>query len=227
MYRIDHKLYFLLLCVSLLITFIAAFIPVNCIWFTIFTGIGCGGIASVCIAWLIEIENCKKRNLMNQELIDKVFDFFDMSVLNEMSSIIAECHSRNEQIDLEKGYTLSEIADLIDKEDGYLPDWERHFCNIGIGFNTIDSSVLISNDPTSRHAKLYKNVRQGQNNHASYDYMKSFCEEIVPRDKNIGSVEYLLLKTEFPLIENIYKNRGLEHKYKGAVGDNMCFCYAE
>ena len=57
--------------------------------------------------------------------------------------------------------------------------------------------------------------------------MKSFCEEIVPRDKNIGSVEYLLLKSEIPIIERISKNRGLEHRYKGSVGDNMCFGYAD
>ena len=51
------KLYSRIFCWSALITVCAVFFPASSRWFTVIAGIGCGGIASTIVAWLIESAN--------------------------------------------------------------------------------------------------------------------------------------------------------------------------
>ena len=53
----NRRLYVILLICSLLIICSCVFIPQQCCLFTILSGIGCGGLASAVIAWLIDEAN--------------------------------------------------------------------------------------------------------------------------------------------------------------------------
>ncbi len=55
----NRALYAVLLIISLLIIVCSAFLPQQCILFTIVSGIGCGGFSSTLIAWLIDEANAK------------------------------------------------------------------------------------------------------------------------------------------------------------------------
>lgn len=84
-YKTDHKFYLYFLTISLLFVAFIGFAPVDAKWFSILTGVGCGAIASIVIAWIIDVNSCIKRNQLNQIILDKLLEWFDMGVLNEMS----------------------------------------------------------------------------------------------------------------------------------------------
>lgn len=75
------KLYCSLLAVSCVFIIGCIFIPPECPWFGIISGLGCGGTTSVIVAWLIDYSNCKsaeKKMLMNRETILKnFFNYFE------------------------------------------------------------------------------------------------------------------------------------------------------
>ena len=77
----NRVLYIVLLLSSLLIIVCSAFIPQQCIIFTIVSGIGCGGFSSTIIAWLIDEANAKmafqKARNNRQILFKKLSDCFD------------------------------------------------------------------------------------------------------------------------------------------------------
>lgn len=81
MYKPSRKLYITLLCISMIVSLLCLIIPITDAWFTIVAGIGCGGIASTIVGWLIDEANCRKdlervennRNL----LLRKLYNAFD------------------------------------------------------------------------------------------------------------------------------------------------------
>lgn len=61
-YIVNWRIYLSLLAGSLVLTACAFLVPATSPFFTIITGIGCGGIASVIVALLIDLANCNRKN---------------------------------------------------------------------------------------------------------------------------------------------------------------------
>lgn len=78
---LDRKLYCTLLCVSIFITIVCFAIPQSSRLFAIGTGIGCGGVASTIVAWLIDEANSRrtlKRIKDNRDILfHRLFLSFD------------------------------------------------------------------------------------------------------------------------------------------------------
>ena len=77
----NKKLYIILLVIALSIIAISIFISKEWTLFTIVSGIGCGGVASIIVAWLIDEANYnrdKQRSTRNKEIIfQRLEDVFD------------------------------------------------------------------------------------------------------------------------------------------------------
>lgn len=69
----NRGLYFPLLIISISLTVYAAHIKMDNPWFTVLTGIGCGGITSVIIAWLVDAANCREKAQRGSDIIGKVW----------------------------------------------------------------------------------------------------------------------------------------------------------
>ncbi len=67
-YKTNKKLYIPLLGIAIIITFSALLIPLDSPWFTIAAGIGCGGIASVIVAWLVEAADCREKGVRSKAI---------------------------------------------------------------------------------------------------------------------------------------------------------------
>lgn len=65
-YKTPHKTYVILLLISICIATCTFFVRESS-WNTIVASLGAGGIASVCVAWLIDIRNTKIRAIDNKE----------------------------------------------------------------------------------------------------------------------------------------------------------------
>lgn len=72
-YKPNRELYFSLLIISITITIDATSIPMDNPWFTVLTSIGCGGITSVIIAWLVDAANCREKAQRGNDIIGNLW----------------------------------------------------------------------------------------------------------------------------------------------------------
>lgn len=83
-YKPNTILYLLLLAATVLIILSAILLDGCTMWFTIVSGIGCGGFASVLVAWLIDIATCSRNNKKaendQQEIFRDLMQTFETSI---------------------------------------------------------------------------------------------------------------------------------------------------
>ena len=81
----NKRLYPLLFSVSLLITIVALLIPADSKWFSLLSSIGCGAVASVLIAWLVELSNWRADRIRKTEIrksyLNSFFNEFESGIL--------------------------------------------------------------------------------------------------------------------------------------------------
>lgn len=110
-----RKLYCVLLVISFLFTTVFLFIPQSSSAFTIGTGIGCGGIASTIVAWLIDEANSKRdksRITKNRDILfNRLFAAFD----NGLQLLIISSFDYTQDEDSRSWYEWTETAYEITK----------------------------------------------------------------------------------------------------------------
>lgn len=74
-YKTSHKTYVILLLISICITTCTFFVRESS-WNAIAASLGAGGIASVCVAWLIDIRNTKIREIDKKEKAEELMNQF-------------------------------------------------------------------------------------------------------------------------------------------------------
>lgn len=175
-YKPDKKLYLLLLAGSAVFITASFLIPTNDRWFTIIAGLGCSGIASVIVAWLIDHVDCKHKEKANEELLEHLFERFDLLVQYEMNRLLEVCAKRDPDIDLDKQYTIQELTDIVKRADDKLVVWDKAYEEFGNAFSSVDAYVL-TYDPTKQHNSIYSYLRMILANHESYKTMKERMDE--------------------------------------------------
>lgn len=90
-FRPNHALYRALLFIAILITIIAAIIPQTYSIFSVLVGIGSGGIASVVVAWLIDISTCIQNNKKTANTRKIVFSQLRSSIKSGSQVFILQC----------------------------------------------------------------------------------------------------------------------------------------
>lgn len=80
--------------------------------FTMLASIGCSGIVSVLVAWLLERSNERIQNTKDKEILDCLLEGFDIGVKCEMQRALLNC-DRMTELDLEKEHTITEISSLL------------------------------------------------------------------------------------------------------------------
>ena len=90
-YKPNHVLYRWLLAGAAFISIMSAFIPQDNPLFSILIGIGSGGIASVIVAWLIDISTCKQNNEKIASTRKIVFSQLTSSIESGIQLFIMQC----------------------------------------------------------------------------------------------------------------------------------------
>ena len=111
----NRKLYCVLLVFSLLFTIAFLFIPQRSNVFTIGSGIGCGGIASTIVAWLIDEANSKRDNDRITENRDILFSRLFAAFDNGLQLLIISTVDYNRDEDSRTWYEWTEKAYEIAK----------------------------------------------------------------------------------------------------------------
>ena len=90
-YRPNHALYRWLLVAATVIAFLSALIPQSNPLFSILIGIGSGGIASVAVAWLIDITTCRQKNEKTSETRRIVFSRLRFVIESGIQLFVMQC----------------------------------------------------------------------------------------------------------------------------------------
>ena len=137
---LDRKLYFCLLCVSVFITIACFVIPQNSRLFAIGTGIGCGGVASTIVAWLIDEANSRRALKRIKENRDVLINKFFMSFDNGLQLLIIAFGGYVQNGIERNWFDWTETAYEIQKNNPELCKDYRSF--IGMLFDEVLEQVL-------------------------------------------------------------------------------------
>lgn len=107
----NNKLYLLLLLGAIVLTGLSLLVQGCDSAFTIWTSITCGGIASIVVAWLIDVANCRQLNKNAAEhrktLLSNLYHVFD----NGLQLLILESAEKDHNTDSKKWYEWIETVD--------------------------------------------------------------------------------------------------------------------
>ena len=107
----NNKLYLLLLLGAIALTVLSLLVQGCNAAFTIWTSITCGAIASIAVAWLIDVANCKQLNKKAVEhrktLLSNLYHVFD----NGLQLLILESAEKDHNTDSKKWYEWIETVD--------------------------------------------------------------------------------------------------------------------
>lgn len=83
-FKPNHILYVCLLLLFLVVSLTSLMICMESPWFTIVAGLGCGGFASVLVAWMVDAATCKANNkkatLYQQEIFSELISSFETGI---------------------------------------------------------------------------------------------------------------------------------------------------
>lgn len=172
--------------------------------FTMLASIGCSGIVSVLVAWLLERSNERIQRVKEKEILDCLFDGFDLGVHCEMQRALSIC-SRLDDLDINKEYTINEISVFLKKlpaEHVYfkgLPDATEKF------MRSISPAVLLSFSKNETGIRLYSLITVLQN------YINTLH---ILDDNDVASNMFQMFGIEIiNVLEQINKIRGIDQKY--------------
>ena len=203
LYKPNQRLYCLLLAGSLAFLVFSVLLPYSSKWFTVLSGIGCGGIASVAVAWMIDIANCKHKEAINEDFLQQLFFDYDALIKHELSITLKWCAERNAGIDIDKKYDIQEIQEIIDKADENSPFWASRYENLGAAHSSVNNSLLLVGDLTKDHTSLFSLMTTCERNFSSFKYSVKYADE----NDNINRLAYIMFKTHLSFLDDIYRIR--------------------
>ena len=204
MKKSNNVLYVVLFIVSAFCCIASLFFDPTNKAFTMLASIGCSGIVSVLVAWLLERSNERIQRVKEKELLDCLFDGFDLGVHCEMQRALSIC-SRFDELDINKEYTIDEISEFLKKlpaDHVYfkgLPDAIEKF------MRSISPSVLLGFSKNETGITLYSLITVLQN------YINTLH---ILEDNEAASNIFQLFGVEIiSVLEQINKIRGVDRKY--------------
>ena len=117
MKKSNNWLYLLLMAASLAACGFSFCFSSSARGFTLLSSIGCSGIVSVLVAWLIERANERIQKTHDREIVELLLDGFDIRITAEMQRALSRC-AREKNIDMDKGYSVREIRSMLESMSG-------------------------------------------------------------------------------------------------------------
>lgn len=95
-FKANHILYICLLLLFLAVSLTSLMIDMKSPWFTLVAGLGCGGFASVLVAWLVDVSTCKVNNKKAKFYQEEIFSELISSFETGIQPFIFECELLDE-----------------------------------------------------------------------------------------------------------------------------------
>ena len=170
-FKTNHILYTILILSFLTISLLSLLIPTTSPWFTLVSGLGCGGFASVLIAWLVDIINQKAEARRNQKMMDCVLIDYDIHVKIEMQRCLSICAKRYD-IDINKSYNIEQIKLMLDEMDEANPIFEvlcDNFCKM---IDQLQSISVLFFEKSDKGIKLFRQFERIRGYAKTQEFLK-------------------------------------------------------
>ena len=205
MNKSNNLLYLALLAVSLMaFGFSFCFSSANR-EFTLLASIGCSGIVSVLVTWLIERANERIQKTHDREIVELLLDGFDIRITAEMQRALARC-ARENNVDMDKSYSVMEIRSMLESvssADTYFKGFPRMMEKC---VNAQLPLALLSFEKGDDGMKLYGLFK-------ALSECMSTIQTLEEQPEAAEIIKFLGLES-FKTIDEIYKVRSKEPKYE-------------
>lgn len=173
--------------------------------FTFLSSIGCSGIVSVLVAWLIERANERIQKTHNMEIIELLLDGFDVRIAAEMQRALSRC-ARENNVDMDKSYSVKEIRSMLESvssADTYFKGFPHMMEKC---FDAQLPLALLSFEKSDDGMKLYTLFK------TLNEYM-STIQTLEEQSEAVEIIKFLGLES-FKTIDEIYRVRTKAPKYE-------------
>ncbi len=163
-----------------------------------------GALASVVVAWLIEISNIINENKKKKKAIDCILIDYDVDISFQMQHILVTC-AKYQDINIEGSYGISDISSMLEG----LEENNLIFKSFFLGFSKVNSQL------TSVSILLFDNDHKGIELYKSLEKLKAHIDvanSIINRD-NAGVTLKLLTIQSLQIIEKIARIRDMSRLY--------------
>ena len=131
------------------------FCPMDSKWFVSLSAIGCSGIVSVVVAWLLERSNDRRERNRDRIIINKLLYGFDLFSKIEATRALRIC-ATYQDFDINDSYTISDIQSFLDKLDKDNVYFKGFSDSIKRGIGELTEVTLLSFAKNDEGTKLYE-----------------------------------------------------------------------
>ena len=114
-----------------------------------------GALASVVVAWLIDIANQKAEIRRNQKIIDCVLSDYDIHVKIEMERCLSICAERYD-IDINKSYNIEQIRLMLDEIEEENPIFDVLCDNFSKTIDQLESVSVLFFEKSDKGIDLFR-----------------------------------------------------------------------
>ena len=184
-FKPNHILYVCLLLLFLAISLTSLMICMESPWFTIVAGLGCGGFASVLVAWMVDAATCKANNkkaiLYQQEIFSELISSFETGI----QPFIFEC----ELLDENCKHQSKTWKEWLEFSYSICQDKNAFISKCLVFERDISEKIKIL---TYQRAQLRQDGIIDESDCKSIAYIQSWCSLIETEYETLGSSEVFL-----------------------------------
>ena len=204
MNKSNNWLYLILMIASLMACGLSFCFPSTERGFTLLSSIGCSGIVSVLVAWLLERSNEKIAKTKNKEILSCLLIEFDAIVRIAMQRALVACAKIN-TMDLNKKYSILEICTLLEKTSSNHVLFKAALDAIRDGLRDVPVDLILQ----------FEQGEDGIRLHVLFTRLKQNLEvfEWIENEDNQNDMLMLITVQSFHILEDIYLTRNIENSY--------------
>ena len=172
--------------------------------FTMLASIGCSGIVSVLVAWLLERSNEKIMNAKNEEILSCLLRKFDVMVRIEMQRALVACAKAND-IELNKNYSISDICGFVEKLSSDHVYFRGSLDAIQDGLENVPVDMILQFEQGERGIRLHTLFTRLKQNISVIEWIEN---------ENIKDDMLMLVTVQsLYILEDIYLTRNIHETY--------------
>ena len=195
-FKANHLLYVGLFLLFLAISLISLLISMDSPWFTLVTSFGCGGLASVFVAWLVDMAICKinnnKAKLYQKEIISELISSFETGI----QPFIFEC----ELLDKRCKQQSKTWNEWIEVSHSLFKNKEDFVYKYVVFERDISEKIKVLN---YQRAQLRQDGIMDENDCKAIGQIKSWCSLVETEFETYGATEAFLYNFD-ALIKTLY-----------------------
>ena len=164
-----------------------------------------GALASVVVAWLIDIANQKAETKRNKKMINCVLVNYDIHVRSEMERCLSILAKQN-SMDVNRAYSIPEIMQMLETLDDFNPVFQILCDSFSKKINQIESVSILFFEKSDLGVDLFRQIERMRGYANVYEALKE-------RKDFDHFIKFWAIQT-IDVANDIAQTRGISNEYK-------------